>query len=202
MMRRLTKEQFQVSDWSGGRTVQIAIAPPGALYADRDFLWRVSSATVELDESDFTALPDYDRWIMPLAGEMRLSHNGGAPADLAECEAHAFDGGDATHCWGRCTDFNLMLRKGRCRGRVFALRGEAGEERALDARGALVLYCAEGGATLEACGASLTLNAGEAARVEPAEAEGLTLRFTAPGRVAAAEVREGPDIMAEATQAR
>ena len=50
-MRHLTAGDFQVSTWSGGKTIQIAISPEGAAYADRDFLWRVSSATVELDES-------------------------------------------------------------------------------------------------------------------------------------------------------
>ena len=54
----LTPADYLTTSWSGGTTTQLTIAPAGAVYADRDFLWRVSSATVELDESDFTALPD------------------------------------------------------------------------------------------------------------------------------------------------
>lgn len=73
----LTQADYQISQWSGGTTTQIAIAPQGALYADRDFLWRLSSATVDLDESDFTPLPDYHRLIAPLRGEMELTHDGG-----------------------------------------------------------------------------------------------------------------------------
>ncbi len=41
----------------GGATTQLAIAPKGAVYADRDFLWRLSSATVELDCSTSRPCP-------------------------------------------------------------------------------------------------------------------------------------------------
>ncbi|MBR1673274.1 MAG: HutD family protein [Fretibacterium sp.] len=176
-MRHLTAKDFQVSAWSGGKTVQIAIAPEGAAYADRDFLWRVSSATVELEESDFTALPDYERWIMPLSGEMRLSHDGGAPVSLAIYEAHRFDGADKTHSWGRCTDFNLMLRKGRCQGRILALWQDAELEEAR-----WVLYCARRAVAVN----EIVLGEGEALCLD-GEAR---IRFSAPGCLAAAEVWE------------
>ena len=45
-MIHLRREDYVTSRWSGGSTTQIAIAPEGALYADRSFLWRLSSATV------------------------------------------------------------------------------------------------------------------------------------------------------------
>ena len=93
-MKRLTADDYNVSTWSGGTTTQLAIFPPEAVYADRDFLWRVSSATVDLEESDFTALPDYDRLIATLRGEIVLTHNGGAPLTLRPYEVHAFSGGD------------------------------------------------------------------------------------------------------------
>ena len=122
----LTQADYQISQWSGGTTTQIAIAPQGALYADRDFLWRLSSATVDLDESDFTPLPDYHRLIAPLRGEMELTHDGGPLISLAPYQVHAFDGGADTHSRGRCVDFNLMLRKDRCAGSVSPLRTSGG----------------------------------------------------------------------------
>ena len=122
----LTQADYQISQWSGGTTTQIAIAPQGALYADRDFLWRLSSATVDLDESDFTPLPDYHRLIAPLRGEMELTHDGGPLISLAPYQVHAFDGGADTHSRGRCVDFNLMLRKDRCVGSVSPLRTSGG----------------------------------------------------------------------------
>ncbi len=127
-VKHLKKEDYSISNWSGGKTIQLAIAPEGAVYADRDFLWRLSSATVELEESDFTALPDYNRWITPLKGEMVLSHNGGPEIDLQPYQVHAFDGADHTHSKGCCTDFNLMLRKGQCGGSIEMLNPAAAED--------------------------------------------------------------------------
>jgi environmental stress-induced protein Ves len=122
MIRKLSPQDYAVSSWSGGITTQIAIWPPEAKYADRDFLWRISSATVELEESDFTSLPDYDRLIATLEGEIVLTHNGGAPLTLRPFEVHAFSGADATRSRGRCRDFNLMLRRGKVTGTMETLR--------------------------------------------------------------------------------
>ena len=158
-MRHLKGADYVCSTWSGGTTTQIAIAPEGALYAERDFLWRVSSAGVELEESDFTALPDYDRFIATLEGEMTLTHDGGEEIMLCPFAVHAFDGGVRTHSVGRCTDFNLMLRKGRCRGSLQALALAAGEVCEAAPKGEWVLYCAEGGAVL----GEITLARGESA---------------------------------------
>lgn len=69
-LTHLTPADYVTTQWSGGATTQLAIAPKGAVYADRDFLWRLSSATVELDESDFTPLPAYDRVISTLRAGM------------------------------------------------------------------------------------------------------------------------------------
>ena len=121
MIQKLTSGDYAVSAWSGGTTTQLAIYPENAVYADRDFLWRVSSATVDLEDSDFTPLPDYDRLIATLEGEIVLTHNGGAPLRLRPLEVHAFSGADATHSVGRCRDFNLMLRRGRASGTMEAL---------------------------------------------------------------------------------
>ncbi len=120
--KKLTPADYATSVWSGGATTQLAIAPEGARYADRAFLWRVSSATVELEEADFTALPDYHRLIATLRGDMVLTHNGGVPVTLHPYQVHAFEGSEATHSRGRCTDFNLMLRRGETDGTMEALR--------------------------------------------------------------------------------
>ncbi len=121
-MKQLKKKDYIIAKWSGGTTTQLAIWPENAVYADRDFLWRVSSATVDLEASDFTPLPDYDRLIATLQGEIVLTHNGGEPLRLRPLEVHAFSGANATHSVGRCTDFNLMLRRGRAAGSMEALR--------------------------------------------------------------------------------
>lgn len=128
MIRKLTEEDYTVSTWSGGTTTQLAIYPETEKYADRNFLWRISSATVDLPESDYTALPDYHRFITPLCGEMALSHDKGEEVDVKPLTVHEFDGAAATHCRGVCTDFNLMLRKDKASGFMQAveLTGENG----------------------------------------------------------------------------
>ena len=75
----LDQAGYVTTSWSGGTTTQLAIAPEGAVYGDRDFLWRISSATVELDHSDFTPLPDYHRFLAVLEGEIKLKINGDQP---------------------------------------------------------------------------------------------------------------------------
>lgn len=144
---KLQSVDYATSTWSGGTTTQLAIAPAEASYAARDFLWRVSSATVELDASTFTALPDYERLITTLEGEIALRHNGGAEIRLRPGEVHAFSGADETRCAGRCTDFNLMLRRGRATGTMEALRlapGETSAPEALREGETLLLYAAGG----------------------------------------------------------
>ena len=175
MLQKRTKADYVVSKWSGGTTTQLAIFPPTANYADRDFLWRVSSATVDLEESDFTPLPDYDRWISTLEGEIELTHNGGEPLRLRPFETHAFSGADATHSRGRCRDFNLMLRRGRVTGTMEVLHLSAAPTNLnvgtsiacppSPAAEQVLLYCVEGSAHAEtsiACPPSFTLAPGEA----------------------------------------
>lgn len=106
------KEDYAVSRWTGGETTETAIWPLSAKYLDRNFIWRLSSATCEQDESDFSKLPDYDRVLMVLEGEVVLSHEGQRVARLKELEQDRFDGSYKTRSFGKITDYNLMVRKG------------------------------------------------------------------------------------------
>lgn len=120
-IRRKKSSEYNTSSWSGGTTTELGISPEGSRYADREFLWRISSATVDLEESTFTALPDYDRIIMTLEGEIDLCHNGGEWIHLKAFETHSFDGGDETVSKGKVVDFNLMTRKGQAGGVMIPL---------------------------------------------------------------------------------
>lgn len=169
--------------WSGGATLELAIAPEGARYADRDFLWRVSSAAVELEESLFTPLPDYERLIAPLQGELCLSHNGGEPLLLRPYQIHRFSGADETRSRGRCTDFNLMLRRGAAEGEMEALRlGDESRELTAPAGETLLLYCAEGACRIESDTRQSELRQGESLQISGCGA----LRVRAAGAAGAA----------------
>lgn len=142
-IRNLSENDFSVTGWSGGTTTELAIEPENADYRDREFLWRVSSATVDLEESVFTSLPDYDRVIMTLDGIMELSHNGEEWIRLSEFRPHSFDGAYRTVSRGKVRDFNLMLRKGRCSGFLEPILCETGDT-GTRAFSEGVIYCRKG----------------------------------------------------------
>ncbi|MBQ9719428.1 MAG: HutD family protein [Oscillospiraceae bacterium] len=184
----LRPDDYVTTQWSGGSTTQLTIAPANAVYAERDFLWRVSSATVELEESDFTPLPDYRRFISTVRGDMALSHNGGAELTLHPGDIHDFDGGDDTHSRGRCTDFNLMLRKGKADGLMGALRLSSGETPFEPEPKAetVLLYCAAGHCAVR-CGAEESpLSTGESLLLRGAAP--LTLKCADPALVMTAQM--------------
>lgn len=182
-LTKIDSSAQSVSRWSGGTTTQLAIYPPEAVYADRDFLWRVSSAVVELPESDFTPLPDYDRILTILEGELTLTHDGGEEYTLRALEQTQFDGGSHTFSRGQVTDFNLMMRKGRCAGSMAArkLNREEGWSDALSAdHDTHLVYCFDGEALAELGGETVCLKKGDALLVECSCGEtGCTLRGNA-----------------------
>ena len=175
-LTHLFPQDYTTSRWSGGETTELLIRPRGALYARRAFLFRVSSATVELAESAFTALPDYDRLIATLEGEIDLVHDGGEKLRLVPYQVHAFDGGSETVSFGRCRDFNLMLRKGKASGSLQPLSVGAAAPclLAADTQTAL-LFCASGDCVLSTPSEQITLSAGESLLVEEADGTPLTL---------------------------
>ena len=107
----LTEKDYKVGLWSGGSTTELFIWPEGADYARREFTLRVSSARVDLEESDFTPLMGVTRYITPLTGGFTLTHPGCAPVVMCPLsEPYRFSGEIQTHCVGKATDFNLMLK--------------------------------------------------------------------------------------------
>lgn len=108
----IRKEQHQTSHWSGGTTTQLMIYPETANYGKRDFKWRVSSAKVELEESEFTHLPGFSRILMVLEGELVLEHKGRYQVRLKPYHQDSFMGDWTTKSYGKVTDFNLMMAEG------------------------------------------------------------------------------------------
>lgn len=119
-VKLITKEQQKTSKWSGGTTTQLAIYPEDADYGKRNFLWRLSTATVEAEESVFTSLPGIDRIIMILKGEIVLEHEGRYKKVLGKFDQDSFSGSWVTKSIGQAIDFNLMMREG-CQGRLEAI---------------------------------------------------------------------------------
>jgi len=121
----IRKESLTTSRWSGGTTTQLYISPSTAIYAERKFNWRISSAVVEIEESDFTPLPGYQRIIMILEGDLDLKHLNQHEVQLKVYQQDTFCGDWQTKSIGLVTDFNLILNK-ECQGSLQAIVLPAG----------------------------------------------------------------------------
>jgi environmental stress-induced protein Ves len=113
MQLNLTKkEQLSTSTWAGGTTTQLAIYPKDANYKNLDFIFRISTATIDVEQSTFTGLPNVSRVIMVLKGELTIQHKNHYTKQLKKFDTDNFSGNWETTSIGKVTDFNVMTREG------------------------------------------------------------------------------------------
>lgn len=108
-IRIIPESETRLTTWSGGTTRELFIWPPEASYAERRFSIRISTATVDIDESTFTPLPGVKRFLTPLCPGFELTVNGEKKL-LGFGEVLEFSGEDEVVCRGRGRDLNLMLK--------------------------------------------------------------------------------------------
>lgn len=99
------------AQWAGGTTTQLAIYPAGTEYTKFNFLFRLSTATVEVEESTFTFMPGVTRHLMILEGALDIDHKGRYKKHMDKFGYDVFDGEWPTTAKGKVTDFNLMVRE-------------------------------------------------------------------------------------------
>jgi len=140
----IRKEEQITNNWSGGTTTELAIYPKDAEYSKRNFLWRISSARVEVEESTFTSLPGIWRLIMVLDGRLELQHEGHHNIDLGIFQQDSFSGDWNTKAFGRARDFNLMMAES-CKGTLEAIGIKEKEEKeVLSKETTETFYCIKG----------------------------------------------------------
>lgn len=103
------KKDWMTKRWTGGETTQLFIYPPQAHYEKKDFLFRVSTASIESERSVFTPLPGYQRWLMVLNGQLDIRHKNHHRVLVKPFEVDFFNGAWHTESVGIGRDFNLML---------------------------------------------------------------------------------------------
>lgn len=108
----IRKAHQSISAWTGGTTTELFIFPVDASYPKRDFLFRLSSATIEAESSVFTSLPGFSRILMILDGVIEISHQEKYSKILSKSDQDHFDGSWKTTSTGRAIDFNLMMVNG------------------------------------------------------------------------------------------
>lgn len=146
-------DQYQTSVWSGGTTTQLFIYPEDGDYKEGNFQARISSATVELQKSEFTSLPGVKRYLMTLEGELDMIHGVNTRVELKPYEVDCFDGGVPTVSFGKVVDFNLMLKNG-ADGKMEAAvleRGEAFLIETEDRYDLAAVYVGEGSVSIGEC---------------------------------------------------
>jgi uncharacterized protein len=126
-IKKLTSKNFSTSNWSGGTTSQLYISPEDSLFADRKFDFRISSAVVELEESDFTPMTGFSRILMVLEGELEIHHEGHYSKVLKPFEIDEFSGDWKTSSKGRVVDFNLIMGEGICGSMKYISLGNSDE---------------------------------------------------------------------------
>ncbi len=107
----LTPQDFQTSQWSGGSTTQLYISPANSSYSDKNFDLRISTAKIEVEESNFTSLTGVYRKLMILEGEITIQHENEYSKKLKPFDVDVFSGDWKTSSIGTCTDFNVMTTK-------------------------------------------------------------------------------------------
>ena len=119
-IEHIKASELITNKWSGGTTTELAIYPKNAEYKNQNFLFRISTATVETEESSFTKLPNVTRKLMILNGEIKIEHENHHSKMIKKFEQDEFSGDWNTKSYGKATDFNLMTN-GKCTGEMEAI---------------------------------------------------------------------------------
>ena len=149
----MSVQQFTANDrttinWASGTSTELFIHPSNGSFAERDFLFRISTATVEAEESTFTFFEGITRHLMILKGNLELIHEGRFTKHLKPYDQDVFSGEWSTRSKGKVTDFNLMLKNGAT-GSLSHEHLEAGNTAAFTGTsGYDFIYFASGTATL------------------------------------------------------
>ena len=110
-IQQFSADNRKTINWASGTSTEIFIHPADGSFVDRNFLFRISTATVEAEESTFTFFEGITRHLMILKGKLELIHEGRYTKHLSPYDQDTFSGEWNTRSKGKVTDFNLMLKE-------------------------------------------------------------------------------------------
>lgn len=101
-----------VSTWKGGKTEELCIVPEDASLQERNFDIRISSATIDLERSEFSDFTGYRRYLMKLEGDIRLLIDD-KNIIIRDDEAFEFMGDEKVISISKepSRDFNVIIKK-------------------------------------------------------------------------------------------
>ncbi len=184
-IKHFQSQDFNTTRWSGGTTTELFIWPMDAQFKLGNFAFRLSTATVEIPESKFSALPDTNRTLMVLDGQITLTHEGHHSKRLGAFETDHFKGEWTTLCEGTCTDFNLMT-KGTTKGSLVAIQVGNQETKTINIAKQLAFcfaFTVTGKITIKIEGIDYAVDAGELIYIENPTVNQLEMTGQSEGRV-------------------
>ena len=108
----LSAETRKTINWAHGTSTELFVYPLDGDFVSRNFTFRISTATVEADETTFSSFPAITRILMILEGKLTLIHEGRYTKELNTFDQDTFMGDWDTKSKGRVRDFNLMCKNG------------------------------------------------------------------------------------------
>ena len=112
MKIRIQKEKdCKVVNWANGTSTELFVFPTDGNFQTRDFTFRISTATVEAEETTFSDFSSLTRILMILEGNINLIHEGRYSKQLAPFDQDTFDGSWPTKSQGKVRDFNVMFKE-------------------------------------------------------------------------------------------
>jgi len=109
-IKHIRLEDTKTSSWTQGETTEYYIYPESCDYANKDFLFRVSSATINEQPARFTLFIGYTRYLMMLDNEVDISINRNR-ATYHKQQTIKFHSEDDTIAYSTGKDFNLMIKE-------------------------------------------------------------------------------------------
>ena len=97
--------------WANGTSTELFVYPADGNFQTRDFTFRISTATVEAEETTFSDFSGLTRILLPLKGRLTLIHEGRYTKVLEPFEQDQFDGAWQTRSKGKVQDFNVIFNK-------------------------------------------------------------------------------------------
>lgn len=107
----IRESDYITTRWSGGTTSQIMIWPEDAIFSQRKFEWRISRATVDNGESNFTRMDGFHRELYMMTGETVL-HFPQEEKEMKPGSVIRFNGESEIRSVGGGTDLNLIMKNG------------------------------------------------------------------------------------------
>jgi environmental stress-induced protein Ves len=107
-IRLFLKKDCTAAIWSGGLTCEYMIYPETARYSERDFVFRISSATIEKVPSEFTKFKGYHRYLVMLDNRLDIEVNK-EKKKYKKYEIMEFNSDDEVTSYTKGIDFNWMV---------------------------------------------------------------------------------------------